>query len=112
MKIQELKQKVYHLTQTTNTKDLKKSRPELVQGKDLRRKDSWNHIFQALSFTTEFEQDQIEKDIKQKYGFQELSNNPSFSEIMGNLAAVKHFSDDLNQNFQRVSKKNNLAFEE
>ncbi len=59
MKIQELKQEVYRLTQTTSTKELRNVRSELVQGKDLRRKDSWQSIFNTLKLVGNFEQEQL-----------------------------------------------------
>ena len=44
MKLIEIKQEVYNLTQTKNTKQLKKERLDLTLGKDLRYKSHWLEI--------------------------------------------------------------------
>ena len=48
MKMQAIKQEIYHLTSTKNTKQLKKERPELTNGKDLRYKVHWQQILEQL----------------------------------------------------------------
>ncbi|MEA5508916.1 hypothetical protein VB715_03985 [Crocosphaera sp. UHCC 0190] len=48
MKLQEIKQKVYQLTCTKNTKILKKQRPELVKNRDLRYKIQWIAILDEV----------------------------------------------------------------
>ncbi len=72
MKLQEIKQEVYQLTCTKNTKQLKKERPQLVEGRDLRYKVQWLTILdeikllrsQGLDFSlTDLEQS--EKMLKQ-----------------------------------------------
>ncbi len=48
MKLQEIKQQVYQLTCTKNTKYLKKQRPELVKNRDLRYKIQWIAILDQI----------------------------------------------------------------
>jgi len=48
MKMQEIKQEVFSLTCTTSTQQLKKERPDLTQGRDLRYKEQWNAILEKL----------------------------------------------------------------
>lgn len=48
MKMQMLKQEVYNLTQTSNTKQLKKEHPDLTAGRDLRYKAQWVEILDKL----------------------------------------------------------------
>lgn len=54
MKMQSLKQEVFSLTCTSNTRQLKKERPDLTKGKDLRYKIQWVEILEQLkAFRTE-----------------------------------------------------------
>lgn len=46
--MQMLKQEVYNLTQTLNTRQLKKERPDLAAGRDLRYKAQWAEILENL----------------------------------------------------------------
>jgi hypothetical protein len=48
MKILEIKQEVFTLTCTTSTKLLRKERPELTNGKDLRYKKYWLEILEDV----------------------------------------------------------------
>lgn len=48
MKMQKLKQEVYNLTQTSNTKQLKKEHPDLTADRDLRYKAQWAEILDKL----------------------------------------------------------------
>jgi hypothetical protein len=48
MKILEIKQQVYQLTDTTNTDQLKKKYPQLVKHKDLRYKQHWSLLLKEL----------------------------------------------------------------
>jgi hypothetical protein len=48
MKLQSLKQEVFSLTCTSNTRQLKKERPDLTKGKDLRYKILWIEILEQL----------------------------------------------------------------
>jgi hypothetical protein len=48
MKMQDIKQEIYEMTCTNNTKQLKKERPDLTQDKDLRYKIHWQQILKQL----------------------------------------------------------------
>jgi len=48
MKIQEIKQEVLSLTCTSSTKQLRKERPDLTKGRDLRYKREWTNILEKL----------------------------------------------------------------
>ena len=48
MKMQAIKQSVYRLTCTSNTKQLKLQRYDLTYGRDLRFKKQWQEILQQL----------------------------------------------------------------
>ncbi|NJR69964.1 MAG: hypothetical protein HC771_15910 [Synechococcales cyanobacterium CRU_2_2] len=49
MKMQALKQEVFSLTDTQDTKQLRKERPELAQGRDLRYKKHWEEILAQVN---------------------------------------------------------------
>ena len=57
MKIYELKKYVYQGTETNSTKELKSKHPELVEGKDLRKKTSWLSIYNSLKAIEEFREE-------------------------------------------------------
>ena len=48
MKMQEIKQEVYKLSDTDNTQQLKKEHPDLTEGRDLRYKEQWTEILEKL----------------------------------------------------------------
>ncbi len=48
MKIQALKQAIFSLTCTQDTQQLRKERPDLAQGRDLRYKKQWEEILANL----------------------------------------------------------------
>ena len=72
MKLIEIKQEVYNLTQTRDTRQLKKERPDLTLGKDLRYKSHWLEILhqtkilkkQSIDISIE-DLDRSEKMLKQ-----------------------------------------------
>lgn len=49
MKLGKTKQKVFSLTGTENTKQLKNKRPDLTKGRDLRYKTQWLEILEKLN---------------------------------------------------------------
>lgn len=49
MKLGEIKQKVLDLASTENSKQLKKERPDLTKGRDLRYKAQWLEILEKLN---------------------------------------------------------------
>ncbi|EAZ90482.1 hypothetical protein [Crocosphaera chwakensis] len=48
MKLNTIKKQVYFLTCTKNTQQLKKQRPDLIKGKDLRYKQHWQTILEQV----------------------------------------------------------------
>jgi hypothetical protein len=48
MKMQAIKQEVFSLSCTTNTNQLKKERPDLTTGRDLRYKEQWIEILDQI----------------------------------------------------------------
>ncbi len=48
MKLVKIKQQVYQLTCTKNTKQLRKERAQITQGKDLRYKNQWIEILDEV----------------------------------------------------------------
>ena len=81
MKINQLKQEVYRLTFTKNTKQLKFERAELTKGKDLRRKDSWLAIYSVIKLVDDFQQDIVSQNAIAKHGFKLLNNDSSFENL-------------------------------
>lgn len=53
MKLKLIKQEVYNLTSTHNTKQLKKERSDLTTGKDLRYKTHWLDILEQIKLLRE-----------------------------------------------------------
>lgn len=53
MKLKEIKQEVYYLTHTRNTKQLKQERLDLTAGKDLRYKSHWLEILKQTNLLNE-----------------------------------------------------------
>ncbi|AFZ36355.1 hypothetical protein Sta7437_2834 [Stanieria cyanosphaera PCC 7437] len=53
MKMQAIKQEIYEMTCTKNTKQLKKEHPDLTKDKDLRYKIHWQQILQQLKVLRE-----------------------------------------------------------
>lgn len=53
MKLQSIKQEVYQLTSTKNTKQLKKERSDLTLDKDLRYKSIWLEILEQIKLIKE-----------------------------------------------------------
>ena len=65
MKMQAIKQEIYNLTCTKNTQQLKKERPDLTNGKDLRYKAYWQQILQQLKLLRKQDFDLSFTDLKQ-----------------------------------------------
>ncbi|MGK7934221.1 MAG: hypothetical protein AB4206_00195 [Xenococcaceae cyanobacterium] len=53
MKLKSIKQEVYNLTSTQNTKQLKKEHSDLIEGKDLRYKAHWLQILEQIKLLRE-----------------------------------------------------------
>lgn len=105
MKIYQLKTYVYQITKTTNTKQLKKLKPELVQGKDLRKKASWLSIYNALKLVYDFQYEQVSKNLEDQYDFQEINLNSSITELIKNIQSIGKLNDDLDYQLNQLEQK-------
>ena len=108
MKINRLKQEVYRLTYTKNTKQLKFQRPELTQGKDLRRKDNWTAIFSTLKLIDGFHQDRTSQDLLVKHGFKSLDRNSSFDDLLNNVRSLGSLHNSLESQINVLEQKPNI----
>lgn len=105
MKINQLKQEVYRLTFTKNTKQLKFERAELTKGKDLRRKDSWLTIYSAIKLVDDFQQDRVTQDVINKHGFKQLNHDSSFEDLLNNVQSLGSFCNSLELDINLLEKK-------
>jgi hypothetical protein len=95
MKMQELKQEVFSLTCTVNTQQLKKERPDLTKGRDLRYKEQWAVILEKLKVLRDQGQDLSISDLDQS----EQMLRKSLFEV-GHLAGLS--DDQLEVDWQRI----------
>ena len=95
MKIQKFKQEVFSLTCTTNTQQLKKERPDLTEGRDLRYKQQWTEILEKLKVLREQGQDMSLSDLDQS----EQMLRKSLFEV-GHIAGLSN--DQLEIDWQRI----------
>ena len=95
MKIKQLKQEVYRLTCTKNTRQLKLQKLELTKGKDLRRKDSWIAIYSTFKLIDDFHQDRTSRDVSVKHGFKSLNRNSSFEDLLNNVRSLGSLCNSL-----------------
>ncbi|WP_373480903.1 hypothetical protein [Geminocystis sp.] len=105
MNINNFKKFVYQFINTKNTKELKKVKPDLVKGKDLRKKSSWISIYNALKLINDFQEEQITNNIRDNYGFQELNINSSLSEILNSIKAVSKLNEDIEESLILLEQK-------
>ncbi|MEM6613343.1 MAG: hypothetical protein AAF652_14010 [Cyanobacteria bacterium P01_C01_bin.72] len=104
MKINQLKQQVYQLTATKNTKQLKSNRAELTTGKDLRIKTSWVAIYSTLKLISGFQQEQATKEILTEHQFKELNSHSSFQDLLHNVRSLGKFCNSLESKIERLQK--------
>jgi hypothetical protein len=95
MKIQELKQEVFSLTCTTKTQQLKKERPDLTEGRDLRYKEQWTEMLEKLKVLREQEQDMSLSDLEQS---DEMLKESLFE--VGHIAGLSN--DQIEIDWQRI----------
>lgn len=95
MKMQEIKQEVFSLTCTNNTQQLKKERPDLTDGRDLRYKEQWTEILEKLKVLREQGQDISLSDLEQS----EQMLRKSLSEV-GHMAGLSN--DQIEIDWQRI----------
>lgn len=104
-KIYQLKNKVYLLTSTKTTKQLKSKRPELTKGKDLRRKENWLTIYNTLKLIDDFHQEQISKEITIKHQFKTIDSQSNFNDLMSNVRSLGNFYQDLESKLENLEQK-------
>ncbi len=95
MKLATIKQEVFELTATNNTKHLKKERPELVHGKDLRYKVHWIEILEKLKALRNQGDDISLHDLEQS---EKLLKESLFT--VGRLAGLEE--ETLETDWQRI----------
>ena len=105
MKINQLKQEVYRLTSTKNTKQLKFQRPELTRGKDLRTKNSWIAIYSTFKLIDDFHQDRTSRDLSVKHGFKSLDRNSSFDDLLNNVRSLGSLYNSLESKINLLENK-------
>ncbi|WP_052056138.1 hypothetical protein [Myxosarcina sp. GI1] len=103
MKIKEIKEQVYQLSQTKSTKQLKKERADLVKGRDLRRKQSWTLIFNTLKSINDFYQEITDKEIDKKFGFK-FTEAHNFQDLMSNIDALGDFFSSIKSKLDKLEK--------
>ena len=111
MKIYQIKKEVYQLTSTKSTRQLKFDRPELVEGKDLRLKESWLSIYNTFKLLDNFHQEQTEKTISEQYGFKVLNATSKFEDLLGNTQSFGIFYQDLENKIDNLEFKINNNYE-
>ena len=95
MKMQEIKQEVFSLTCTTNTQQLRKERPDLTEGRDLRYKQQWVEICQKVKQLRLQDQDMSLEDIEQS---EQMLRNSLFE--IGQIAGLNN--DQIEIDWQRI----------
>ncbi|NEP13410.1 MAG: hypothetical protein F6K14_25030 [Symploca sp. SIO2C1] len=95
MKIREIKQEIFTLTCTNSTQQLKKERPDLTQGLDLRYKQQWTNILEKLKVLRLEGKDLSLKELEQS----EQMLQESLFEI-GHIAGLS--DDQIKIDWQRI----------
>ena len=95
MKMQAIKQQVYRLTCTSNTKQLKLQRYDLTYGRDLRYKQQWQEILQQLKELRASGQDFSLADLEQS---EQMLKDSLFT--VGRLSGMS--DDALEIEWQRI----------
>lgn len=105
MKVYQLKQKVYYLTSTKTTKELKSKKPELTKDKDLRFKNSWIAIYSIFKAIDDFQLELTSKEVLAQHGFKTLDQNSSFDELLHNVRSLGSFYDSLESKIIDIEKE-------
>lgn len=95
MKIHAAKQEVFSLTCTTNTAQLRKERPELTDGRDLRYKAQWFEILEKLKALRSYGLDISLTDLEQS---EQMLKESLFT--VGQMAGLGH--DNIEVDWQRI----------
>ena len=102
MKLPEIKQEVYRLTCTNNTKQLKKEHPQLVEGKDLRYKVQWVAILDQIKLLRNQNLDISLTDLENS---EKMLKESLFT--IGNLAGLNNETIELD--WQRIKLENQFS---
>lgn len=95
MKMQVIKQEVFSLTCTNDTKQLRKERPDLTKGRDLRYKEQWLGVLEELRLLRTQELDISLKDLEES---EEMLKESLFQ--VGHLAGLS--DRQLETDWQRI----------
>ncbi|MEB3294986.1 MAG: hypothetical protein VKJ24_17655 [Synechococcales bacterium] len=95
MKLQTVKQEVFSLTQTTNTKQLRKQHPKLMRGRDLRYKAQWLEILEQVKLLRQAGEDLSLADLEAS---EQMLKHSLFK--VGQMAGIP--DSDLELDWQRI----------
>ncbi len=99
MKLKSIKQEVYHLTSTKNTKQFSKKYSHLTKGKDLRDKSHWLDILEQIRLLREQSLDISLKDLEDS---EKMLKESLFT--VGRMAGLN--DDKLEIDWQRIQDLN------
>ena len=99
MKLKSIKQEVYHLTSTKNTKQFSKKYSHLTKGKDLRDKSHWLDILEQIRLLREQSLDISLKDLEDS---EKMLKESLFT--VGKMAGLNE--DKLEIDWQRIQDLN------
>lgn len=102
MKLKNIKQEVYDLTNTKDTKQLKKERADLTCGKDLRYKSHWQEILSQIKLSREQNLDISLKDLAES----EVMLKQSLIKV-GRLAGLS--DEKIEIDWQRIQLETQFA---
>lgn len=102
MKLKIIKQEVYSLTCTNNTKELQKERSELTLGKDLRYKFSWLEILKQIKLLKQQNLDISLKDL--------LESEKMLKKSLVTVGKMADLNDDkIEIDWQRIQLESQFA---
>ncbi len=99
MKLKSIKQEVYHLTSTKNTKQFSQKYSHLTKGKDLRDKSHWLDILEQIRLLREQSLDISLKDLEDS---EKMLKESLFT--VGKMAGLN--KDKLEIDWQRIQDLN------
>ena len=102
MKLQEIKQEVYRLTCTKNTKQLKNKHLKLVEGRDLRYKVQWISILNEIKSLPNQNLDVSLTDLENS---EKMLKESLFT--IGNLAGLNN--ENIELDWQRIKLENQFS---
>ena len=102
MTLKEIKQKVYRLTFTQNTQQLKKQRSDLTEGKDLRYKVQWLAMFEQIKSLKEQSLDISLKDLEES---EQMLKESLFN--VGHIAGLE--DEKIEIDWRRIQLENQFS---